>query len=29
MSEDLVYDSTTAVQDFGWNPRDFRPSFGS
>jgi nucleoside-diphosphate-sugar epimerase len=27
MSEDLVFDSSPAVRDFGWAPRPFRPDF--
>jgi nucleoside-diphosphate-sugar epimerase len=27
MSEDLAFDSQEAIMDFGWRPRDFRPSF--
>ena len=27
MSEDLTFDGTAATQDFGWNPRVFRPNF--
>jgi nucleoside-diphosphate-sugar epimerase len=27
MSEDLAFDSQEAITDFGWRPRDFRPSF--
>ena len=27
MSQDLVFDSSDAVRDFGWAPRDFRPRF--
>jgi nucleoside-diphosphate-sugar epimerase len=27
MTKDMVFDSTPAVRDFGWNPRVFRPTF--
>lgn len=27
MMKDMAFDSTPAIQDFGWNPRDFRPVF--
>jgi nucleoside-diphosphate-sugar epimerase len=27
MSKDMTFDSTPAVRDFGWNPREFRPRF--
>ena len=27
MSEDLTFDGASAAQDFGWNPRAFRPDF--
>ena len=27
MSEDLTFDSGAAGQDFGWNPKAFRPDF--
>lgn len=27
MSQDLTFDSSDAVRDFGWRPRDFRPRF--
>lgn len=28
MSKDMVFDGGPAAQDFGWNPRPFRPQFG-
>ncbi|MCP3370963.1 SDR family oxidoreductase [Bradyrhizobium cajani] len=27
MTRDMIFDSTPASRDFGWNPRSFRPSF--
>jgi hypothetical protein len=27
MMKDMVFDSTPAVRDFGWNPRAFHPAF--
>jgi nucleoside-diphosphate-sugar epimerase len=27
MMKDMTFDSTPAIRDFGWSPRDFRPSF--
>jgi nucleoside-diphosphate-sugar epimerase len=27
MATDMIFDATPAVQDFGWNPRGFRPKF--
>jgi hypothetical protein len=27
MGQDLTFDSSQAVRDFGWAPRDFRPRF--
>jgi nucleoside-diphosphate-sugar epimerase len=27
MSKDMIFDGTPAMQDFGWNPRGFRPRF--
>ena len=27
MMKDMIFDSTPAVQDFGWNPRAFKPVF--
>jgi nucleoside-diphosphate-sugar epimerase len=27
MAMDMIFDATPAVQDFGWNPREFRPKF--
>jgi nucleoside-diphosphate-sugar epimerase len=27
MSKDMIFDPTPAKQDFGWNPRGFRPKF--
>jgi nucleoside-diphosphate-sugar epimerase len=29
MSEDLVFDATSAARDFGWTPRAFYPSFAT
>jgi nucleoside-diphosphate-sugar epimerase len=29
MMKDMTFDSAPAVRDFGWSPRDFRPSFRS
>lgn len=29
MSKDMVFDASPAVEDFGWNPRAFRPRFGN
>jgi nucleoside-diphosphate-sugar epimerase len=27
MTKDMIFDSTPAIRDFGWNPRAFRPAF--
>jgi nucleoside-diphosphate-sugar epimerase len=27
MAKDMIFDPTPAMQDFGWNPREFRPKF--
>jgi nucleoside-diphosphate-sugar epimerase len=27
MAKDMVFDATPAIEDFGWNPRQFRPQF--
>ena len=27
MSKDMIFDPAPAMQDFGWNPREFRPRF--
>ena len=27
MAKDMVFDASPAIQDFGWNPRGFRPQF--
>jgi nucleoside-diphosphate-sugar epimerase len=27
MAKDMIFDATPAIQDFGWNPREFRPRF--
>jgi len=27
MMKDMTFDSTPAIRDFGWNPRDFKPVF--
>ena len=27
MAKDMIFDPTPAIQDFGWNPREFRPKF--
>jgi nucleoside-diphosphate-sugar epimerase len=27
MAKDMIFDATPAIQDFGWNPRQFRPRF--
>ena len=27
MAKDMVFDPAPAMQDFGWNPREFRPRF--
>jgi nucleoside-diphosphate-sugar epimerase len=27
MREDMTFDSTPAIRDFGWNPRPFKPMF--
>lgn len=27
MARDMIFDPTPAMQDFGWNPREFRPKF--
>ncbi|MGA7994809.1 MAG: epimerase, partial [Bradyrhizobium sp.] len=27
MMKDMTFDSTPAIQDFGWNPRRFSPVF--
>lgn len=27
MAKDMVFDPAPAIQDFGWNPREFRPRF--
>ena len=27
MTKDMIFDPTPAMQDFGWNPREFRPKF--
>lgn len=27
MMKDMTFDSTPAIRDFGWNPRNFRPAF--
>ncbi len=27
MAKDMIFDPTSAIQDFGWNPREFRPKF--
>jgi nucleoside-diphosphate-sugar epimerase len=27
MSKDMVFDGSSALKDFGWNPRSFRPEF--
>jgi nucleoside-diphosphate-sugar epimerase len=27
MAKDMTFDPTPAMQDFGWNPREFRPKF--
>ena len=27
MAKDMIFDATPATQDFGWNPREFRPRF--
>ena len=29
MAKDMVFDPSPAIQDFGWNPRTFRPQFGT
>jgi uncharacterized protein YbjT (DUF2867 family) len=29
MAKDMVFDPLPAIQDFGWNPRTFRPQFGT
>ncbi len=29
MIKDMVFDATPAVEDFGWKPRDFHPTFDS
>lgn len=29
MAKDMVFDAAPAIQDFGWNPRGFRPRFTS
>ena len=27
MAKDMIFDSAPAMEDFGWNPREFRPKF--
>jgi len=27
MMKDMIFDSTPALEDFGWNPRNFHPVF--
>src|SRR6267378_8246535 len=27
MAKDMIFDSAPAIEDFGWNPREFRPKF--
>ena len=27
MAKDMIFDSSPATEDFGWNPREFRPKF--
>jgi len=27
MAKDMIFDSAPATEDFGWNPREFRPKF--
>jgi nucleoside-diphosphate-sugar epimerase len=27
MAKDMIFDATSAIVDFGWNPREFRPQF--
>jgi nucleoside-diphosphate-sugar epimerase len=27
MAKDMIFDSTPAMEDFGWTPRGFRPKF--
>jgi hypothetical protein len=27
MAKDMIFDSAPAMEDFGWNPREFHPKF--
>jgi hypothetical protein len=27
MTNDMTFDASAAIRDFGWNPRPFRPVF--